>query len=213
MPIVFSSTAAIYGIPQTIPIPEDQPAAPVNPYGFTKHVIERMLTDTDRACGVRSVSLRYFNAAGADPAGEIGEAHDPETHLIPLVLAAAKNGTSVSIFGDDYDTPDGTCIRDYIHVSDIASAHVAALKYLINGNAGSTFNLANSRGFSVREVIASAERVSGRKIDARIAPRRPGDPAVLIGRTERARSLLKWEPQRSNLNTQIEDAWRWMMRS
>ena len=213
MPIVFSSTAAIYGIPQTIPIPEDQPAAPVNPYGFTKHVIERMLTDTDRACGVRSVSLRYFNAAGADPAGEIGEAHDPETHLIPLVLAAAKNGTSVSIFGDDYDTPDGTCIRDYIHVSDIASAHVAALKYLINGNAGSTFNLANSRGFSVREVIASAERVSGRKIDARIAPRRPGDPAVLIGRTERARSLLKWEPQRSNLNTQIEDAWRWMTRS
>lgn len=212
IPVVFSSTAAIYGNPQTIPIPEDHPAAPVNPYGFSKHAIERMLMDADHAYGLKSVSLRYFNAAGADSEGDIGEAHDPETHLIPLVLAAARDGTSIKIFGDDYDTPDGTCIRDYIHVSDIASAHVAALKYLLEGSPSGAFNLANSRGYSVKEVIASAERVIGKKINTTISPRRPGDPAILIGHTDRAKSLLKWEPQRSDLNVQIEDAWRWMVR-
>jgi UDP-glucose-4-epimerase GalE len=213
MPVVFSSTAAIYGIPVAIPISEDHPAAPVNTYGFTKHVIERMLGDADRAYGLKSVSLRYFNAAGADPDADIGEAHHPETHLIPLVLAAARGGTPVNIFGDDYETPDGTCVRDYIHVVDIASAHVAAARYLLEDGASDAFNLANSRGHSVKEVIATAERVTGRPIACEISPRRPGDPDILIGRADRARSVLKWEPQRSALETQMEDAWRWMMRS
>lgn len=212
MPIVFSSTAAVYGSPQTTPIHEEHPASPVNPYGFSKHVIERMLADADRAYGLRSASLRYFNAAGADPEGEIGEDHDPETHLIPLVLAAARDDAHVSIFGDDYDTADGTCIRDYVHVLDIASAHLAALTYLLEGNPTGAFNLANSRGYSVKEVIASAERITGKSISAKVAARRAGDPAVLIGLTDRARTLLKWQPQRSDISTQIEDAWRWMTR-
>lgn len=212
MPIVFSSTAAIYGIPQAIPIPEEHPASPVNPYGFSKCVIERMLADADSAYGLRSVSLRYFNAAGADPGREIGEKHDPETHLIPLVLAAARDDTPVSIFGDDYDTADGTCIRDYIHVVDIASAHVAALTYLLDGNATGVFNLANMRGYSVKEVISCAERVTGKKIRTQVSSRRSGDPAVLIGRTDRARTVLKWAPKRSDINIQIEDAWHWMKR-
>jgi UDP-glucose-4-epimerase GalE len=210
IPVVFSSTAAVYGNPQTTPIPEHHPAAPVNPYGFSKHVIERMLADADRAYGLKSICLRYFNAAGADPDGEIGEDHDPETHLIPLVLAAAQNASRVNIFGDDYDTADGTCVRDYIHVVDIASAHVAALEYLLQGNASCVLNLANARGHSVKEVIASAEQVTGRKIAVTVTPRRAGDPAILIGRTDRARSLLKWTPQRSDINVQIMDAWRWM---
>jgi UDP-glucose-4-epimerase GalE len=210
MPVVFSSTAAIYGIPQTVPIPEGHPAAPINPYGFSKYAVECMLVDAERAYGLKSVSLRYFNAAGADPEAHIGESHDPETHLIPLVLAAAKNGTTVNIYGDDYDTPDGTCIRDYIHVVDIASAHLAALEYLLAGHSSAAFNLANARGYSVREVIAAAEEVCGRPIKARVAPRRQGDPAVLIGTSVRARERLKWWPQRSDLKTQIADAWNWM---
>jgi UDP-glucose-4-epimerase GalE len=210
MPVVFSSTAAVYGNPQTTPIPEDHPIAPINPYGFSKYVIERMLADADRAYGLTSVSLRYFNAAGADPEGRIGEDHDPETHLIPLVLEAARNGTAVKIFGDDYQTPDGTCIRDYIHVMDLASAHIAALDYLLAGHATTVFNLANSRGYSVREVIATAQDVCGRPIKATVAPRRPGDPAILIGRSDRARTVLDWRPQRSELRTQIADAWNWM---
>ncbi len=210
MPVVFSSTAAVYGTPRAVPIPEDHPLAPINPYGFSKYVIEHMLADADRAYGLRSVSLRYFNAAGADPEGQIGEDHDPETHLIPLVLAAARERTAVNIFGDDYDTPDGTCIRDYIHVMDIASAHVAALDYLLNGGPTAAFNLANSRGYSVREVIATAEEVCGKPIKAIVTPRRPGDPAILIGKAERARLLLKWRPERSDLKIQIADAWNWM---
>ena len=210
MPVVFSSTAAVYGIPQTTPIPEDHSIAPINPYGFSKYIIERMLADGDQAYGLRSVSLRYFNAAGADPDGEIGEDHDPETHLIPLVLAAARDSTPVNIFGDDYATPDGTCIRDYIHVLDIASAHVAALEYLLAGNPTTALNLANSRGYSVREVIATAEKVCGNSIEAVIGPRRAGDPAVLIGQSERALTLLNWKPGRSELRTQVADAWKWM---
>jgi UDP-arabinose 4-epimerase len=213
IPVVFSSTCATYGVPNVIPIPEDHEQRPINPYGYSKLVVERLLADLDIAHQLRSVSLRYFNAAGADPDGEIGEAHDPEPHLIPLVLAAARDGTSIKVFGDDYDTADGTCIRDYIHVFDIADAHVRALKYLINGGRSCALNLANERGYSVREVIARAERVTGKPIRVEIAPRRPGDPAVLIGSSDRARDLLGWKPARSELAVQIQDAWNWMTKS
>lgn len=210
MPIVFSSTAAVYGTPQAIPIPEDHPVAPISPYGFSKSIVERMLSDAERAYGLKSVSLRYFNAAGADPDGELGEEHEPETHLIPLILRAARDGTDVKIFGDDYNTPDGTCIRDYIHVMDIASAHIAALEYLLDGKPAAIVNLANSRGYSVREVISTAEKICGKSIRSTAVRRRPGDPAILIGQSERARSLLRWQPVRSGLQTQVLDAWNWM---
>jgi len=210
IPVVFSSTCATYGAPETIPISEDHPQRPINPYGYSKLVVERMLADLDAARGLRSISLRYFNAAGADPDGEIGEAHDPETHLIPLVLTAAHDGKSVSVFGDDYDTTDGTCIRDYVHVLDIAEAHVLALEYLLCGEPSCSLNLANARGYSVKEVIATAERVSGRRIRVNITPRRVGDPAVLIGAFDRAQATLGWKPARSDLQIQIRDAWNWM---
>jgi UDP-arabinose 4-epimerase len=212
-PFVFSSTCAIYGMPQTIPIPEDHPQNPINPYGFTKLVIEHLLADLDRAHSLRSISLRYFNAAGADPEGEIGEAHDPETHLIPLVLAAARDAASVRVFGTDYETPDGTCIRDYIHIVDIADAHLRALDYLLKGGASCALNLANARGYSVKEVIAAAERVCGRPVRTEVAPRREGDPPILIGTAARAHELLGWQPARSALETQIADAWNWMMKN
>jgi len=169
-----------------------------------------MLVDLNVACGLPWIALRYFNAAGADPDGEIGEAHDPETHLIPLVLAAARAGTPVAIFGDDYDTRDGSCVRDYIHVSDIADAHVQALEYLLSGGNSCALNLANAYGYSVKEVVAAAEIVCERTIRSKIAARRPGDPPVLIGDASRAHALLGWKPTRSNLETQIADAWRWM---
>jgi UDP-glucose-4-epimerase GalE len=210
IPVVFSSTCATYGIPETIPISEDHPQRPINPYGFSKLVVERMLGDLDAARGLRSISLRYFNAAGADPDGEIGEAHDPETHLIPLVLAAARDGKPVNVFGGDYDTADGTCVRDYIHVLDIAEAHVRAVEYLLGGGASCSLNLSNARGYSVKEVIAAAERVSGRRIQVNIAPRRLGDPPVLVGAFARAQTRLGWEPARSDLQSQIGDAWNWM---
>jgi UDP-glucose-4-epimerase GalE len=212
MPIVFSSTAAVYGTPQSVPIAEDAAPAPINPYGFSKYTVERILADADRAYGLKSVALRYFNAAGADPDGEIGENHVPETHLIPLVLAAARDGTAVKIFGADYDTPDGTCVRDYIHVLDIASAHLAALDHLLAGNASCVCNLANARGYSVKEVIAAAERVCGMPVRTEVVGRRAGDPPVLIGQADRARALLGWTPHRSELTTQIADAWRWIAR-
>lgn len=212
LPFVFSSTCSTYGIPQTIPIPEDHPQNPVNPYGFSKMVVERMLADLDLARGLRSVALRYFNAAGADPDGEIGEMHNPETHLIPLVLAAARDETPVRVFGVDYDTPDGTCIRDYIHVVDIADAHLGALDYLLKGGTSCALNLANARGHSVKEVIAVAARVSGRPIRTELAPRREGDPPVLIGSAVRAQALLGWQPACSALETQIADAWNWTMK-
>ncbi len=169
-----------------------------------------MLADLGVACGLPWVALRYFNAAGADPDGEIGEAHTPETHLIPLVLTAARAGTPVRIFGDDYGTPDGTCVRDYVHVSDIADAHIQALEYLLNRGDSCALNLANARGYSVKEVIAAAETVCRRTIRSETAPRRPGDPPVLIGDASRAHALLGWKPTRSNLEMQIADAWRWM---
>jgi UDP-arabinose 4-epimerase len=210
IPVVFSSTCATYGVPRTTPIAEEHPQRPINPYGFSKLVVERILADLDVACGLRSISLRYFNAAGADPDGEIGEAHDPETHLIPLVLAAARDGKPVSVFGDDYDTSDGTCVRDYIHVLDIAEAHVLALEYLLRGGPSCSLNLANARGYSVKEVIATAESVTGRCIRVNRAPRRVGDPAVLIGDFRRAQTQLGWEPARLDLEIQIRDAWNWM---
>jgi UDP-glucose-4-epimerase GalE len=211
-PVVFSSSCATYGVPSRLPISEDHPQQPINPYGYSKLVVEQMLRDVDAAHGVRSVSLRYFNAAGADPEAEIGEAHEPETHLIPLVLAAARDGTAIKVFGNDYDTADGTCIRDYVHVLDIADAHVRALKYLIDGGATCAINLANERGYSVLEVVAAAERVTGKSIQVELVPRRLGDPAVLIGALQRARALLGWKPERSDLESQMRDAWRWMMR-
>lgn len=210
MPLVFSSTCSTYGLPETIPISEDHPQHPINPYGFSKLVVERMLADLDRAHGLRSVSLRYFNATGADPEGEIGEMHDPETHLVPLVLTAARDDTAVTVFGDDYDTPDGTCIRDYIHVADLADAHVRALKYLLAGGVTCALNLANARGYSVMEVIETARRICGRPIRVELAPRRAGDPPILIGSADRARKILGWTPARSALDAQIADAWNWM---
>ena len=210
IPVVFSSTCSTYGVPEIIPIPENHPQFPINPYGFSKLVVERMLADLDATHGLRSISLRYFNATGADPDREIGEAHNPETHLIPRVLAAARDGNPVHIFGNDYDTADGTCVRDYIHVVDIADAHVRALDYLTRGGTSCALNLANARGYSVKEVVATAERVCGKLIRVEAAPRRTGDASVLIGAAERARTLLGWKPASSELETQIADTWNWM---
>jgi UDP-glucose-4-epimerase GalE len=213
IPLVFSSTCATYGVPDSIPIPEEHPQRPISPYGFSKLIVERMLMDASQAYDLRSVSLRYFNAAGADPDGEIGEAHDPETHLIPLVLAAARDGTAITVFGDDYDTQDGTCVRDYIHVADLANAHVKALKYLLAGGKTCAINLANSCGSSVFEVIETAQHVCGKPIRVVRAPRRQGDPAALIGSADKARALLDWVPKSSALDVQIADAWKWMLKA
>ncbi len=213
IPVVFSSTCATYGVPEQIPIPDDHPQRPINPYGFSKLAVEQMLVDVDQVHDLRSISLRYFNAAGADPNGDIGEAHDPEPHLIPRVLACARDGTLVTVFGDDYETPDGTCIRDYIHVTDIADAHVRALNYLLSGGPSCALNLANAQGHSVRQVIDTAQNVCGKPIRIERAPRRPGDPPVLVGSAERARVLLGWVPARSALERQIADAWHWIQKS
>jgi UDP-glucose-4-epimerase GalE len=210
LPFIFSSSCATYGIPERVPISEDQPQRPVSPYGQSKLFVERMLADLSRSHRLPWMALRYFNAAGADPEGEIGETHDPETHLIPLVLAAARDRTPVSVFGTDYDTPDGTCVRDYVHVNDIADAHIRALDHLLSHGESGAINLANARGYSVREVIAAAERICGRAIASVAAPRRAGDPPVLVGSAERARALLGWQPVRSDLDALIADAGRWM---
>jgi UDP-arabinose 4-epimerase len=210
---IFSSTCATYGVPQQVPIREDHPQNPINPYGATKWMIERILADFDQAHGLRSIALRYFNAAGADPEGQIGEAHDPETHLIPLVLDAAMGTRSaIQVFGDDYDTPDGTCIRDYIHVTDLANAHVLALKALEQGAESNRYNLGNGQGYSVKEVIAVAEAVTGKSIAVQIGPRRAGDPARLVGDATRAVSELGWQPRFHQLPQIIETAWRWCTR-
>ena len=207
---IFSSTCATYGIPETVPISEDHPQRPINPYGASKLMIERMLQDFDVAHGLRSISLRYFNAAGADPDGEIGEAHDPETHLIPLVLdAAAGKRSAITIFGDDYETPDGTCIRDYIHVADLADAHVLALKALEDGAKTTSYNLGNGHGFSVKEVIETAVRVSRKTVPVEIGQRRPGDPTKLVGDSTRIRSELAWNPRFAELQLMIASAWHW----
>lgn len=210
--LVFSSTAAIYGEPETIPIPESAPEEPVNVYGATKRACERMMQDFDTAHAIRSVRLRYFNAAGADPAAETGEWHNPETHLIPLVLdAALGRRPAISIFGSDYPTPDGTALRDYIHVVDLAEAHLAALRNLLAGGASAAVNLGTGAGTSVREIIRVAEQVTGRTIPVLEAPRRHGDPPTLIADPSQARELLKWRAERA-LAQMVEDAWRWHLR-
>lgn len=207
---VFSSTCATYGEPTQIPIPEHHPQQPINPYGMSKLMIEQILHDFDHAHGLRAMCLRYFNAAGADPAGEIGEAHDPETHLIPLVLdAALGRRPAITVFGDDYATPDGTCIRDYIHVTDLAAAHVLALQALEQGAASTAYNLGNGQGFSVREVIDCARQVTGRAIPVETGPRRAGDPPRLVGDAERIRSELNWQPQYADLKAIVQTAWQW----
>ena len=211
--IVFSSTCATYGEPEQIPITEDHPQSPINPYGASKWMIERMLSDFDTAHGTKSAALRYFNAAGADPDAEIGEDHDPETHLIPLVLdVALGRRKEISIFGDDYDTPDGTCIRDYIHVTDLAEAHLRALDHLEKEGESLRLNLGNGQGYSVREVIEVAQRVTGRSIRARVTQRRPGDPPRLVGDASRARETLGWKPDYPALETIVKHAWAWQQK-
>ena len=207
---VFSSTCATYGMPETIPIPENHPQNPINPYGATKLMVEQILKDFEAAYGLKSVSFRYFNAAGADPTGLIGEDHHPETHLIPLILLAALGKRdSISIFGTDYPTRDGTCIRDYIHVTDLAQAHVLGLEYLLQGGETEIFNLGNGNGFSVREMIATAQAVTGREIPVALGDRRPGDPPSLVGSSEKARKSLGWHPQYSDLSQIVSHAWQW----
>ena len=207
---VFSSTCATYGNPQSIPITEDHPQQPINPYGAGKLAIERVLKDYDPAYGLKSVIFRYFNAAGADPDGLFGEDHNPETHLIPLILqAAAGKRASISVFGTDYDTPDGTCIRDYIHVTDLAQAHVLGLEYLLEHQTSQIFNLGNGNGFSVKEVVDTARQVTGKEIAIEECPRRVGDPAVLIGSSTKARQMLGWEPKYADLNAIVKHAWNW----
>ena len=207
--IVFSSTTAVYGAPDHIPISENETLRPINPYGFTKLVIERALDDYARAYGFGFAALRYFNAAGAAPEGDLGEDHSPETHLIPLVLQTALGlRAEITIFGDDYPTPDGTCVRDYIHVDDLGAAHVLALDHLRPGQ-GLKLNLGTGRGYSVREVIESCRRVTGLPIPERIGERRPGDPPCLVADARRAQDILGWRPRYLELDDVIETAWRW----
>jgi UDP-arabinose 4-epimerase len=211
--IVFSSTCATYGLPETMPIREDTPQRPVNPYGETKLMIERALYWHGVAHGLRHIALRYFNAAGADPDGEIGEAHDPETHLIPLILdAATGRRAQIDVFGTDYPTPDGTAIRDYIHVQDLAEAHVLALRYLENGGESTALNLGTGEGHSVRDTIATARRVTGCAIPSRDTTRRAGDPPVLVADATRARQVLGWTPALASLDGIIATAWAWHQR-
>jgi UDP-glucose 4-epimerase len=210
---IFSSTAATFGEPQYTPIDERHPQQPINPYGRSKRMIEQVLADYDAAYGLKSVCLRYFNAAGADPEGQLGERHEPETHLIPLVLQAASGRRPhISVFGRDYDTPDGTCIRDYVHIADLCEAHWLALQSLMNGGPSQAYNLGNGNGFSVQEVIDTAEAVTGRKIAVVHAPRREGDPARLVADATLARKQLGWQPQYADLATIIEHAWKWETR-
>jgi UDP-glucose 4-epimerase len=207
---IFSSTAAVYGEPREIPIREDHPCSPTNPYGATKIAVERMLKDCDAAHGIKSVALRYFNAAGADASANLGERHEPETHLIPSILkVAAGEQRQVKIFGDDYPTPDGTCLRDYIHVNDLARAHLLALEALFEGKQSTVYNLGNSRGYSVLEVIQTARRVTGHGIPAVVAEPRTGDPAALVASSEKIRSELGWQPAYEDLETIVATAWNW----
>jgi UDP-glucose-4-epimerase GalE len=217
--IVFSSSCAVYGIPEQIPITEEQLKCPVNPYGWTKLFAEQILHDAAHAHGLRSISLRYFNAAGLDPKGVLGERHDPETHIIPLVLKEAlrvqhggnPDDTTLHVFGNDYNTPDGTCIRDYIHVQDLCDAHTAAMHLLLEEkvNGAEAFNLGNGKGFSVRQVIDACTRVTGIDIRYKIAERRPGDPARLVGSAEKAKKVLRWQPQFTELDAIIRTTWKW----
>jgi UDP-glucose-4-epimerase GalE len=207
--VIFSSSCATYGTPERLPITENTPQSPVNPYGESKLVIERALHWYSRAHPLTYAALRYFNAAGADPDGKIGEDHTPETHLIPLVFDAVLGGKPIEIYGDDYPTPDGTCVRDYIHVSDLADAHVRALQYLLQGEKSAAMNLGTGTGYSVREVIHAVQKVTGRDVPHRIAARRPGDPAVLIASPQLAEELLGWRPKNSAIENIVSSAWSW----
>ncbi|MCM3588235.1 UDP-glucose 4-epimerase GalE [Mesobacillus maritimus] len=208
--IVFSSTAATYGEQEVMPITEDMPTIPTNAYGETKLTMEKMMKWCDHAYGIKFVSLRYFNVAGARSTGEIGEDHHPETHLIPVVLQVALGQReSISVFGNDYDTPDGTCIRDYIHVEDLIDAHLLALTYLQNGGESNVFNLGSNQGFSVKEIIETAREVTGHSIPAIVADRRAGDPSSLIASSAKAKEVLGWEPKRNDIQQIIRDAWNW----
>lgn len=208
--MIFSSSAAVFGEPEVVPIPENHPKNPTNPYGRSKLMLEEILREFERAYGLRSISLRYFNASGADPSGEIGEDHTPEHHLIPLVLQAALGQRDhVKVFGADWPTPDGTCVRDYVHVTDLAQAHLLALDALRNGYGTAEYNLGNGSGYSVLQVIEMARQVTGRDVKSENAPRRPGDPAVLVASSAKITDELGWRPQFPELRTIIETAWKW----
>jgi len=205
--LVFSSTAAVYGKPKVVPIPEDLPFDPVNPYGESKVLVEKMLRWMDRCTGLRSIALRYFNACGADPETGLGEEHEPETHLIPLLIRAVVSGTPMTIFGNDYATPDGTCIRDYIHVADLAEAHLAAIEKLLAGGTSDVFNVGTGAGQSVKEVMQAVERVTGRKVPHEIGPRREGDPAVLVANSDKLKRTLGWKPKFTEIKDIVGTAW------
>ena len=208
--IVFSSTAATYGEPEVVPITEEMPTLPTNTYGETKLAMEKMMKWCEKAYGIQFVSLRYFNVAGARSTGEIGEDHDPETHLIPVVLETALGKReAITIFGEDYDTKDGTCIRDYIHVEDLIAAHLLALKYLQDGGTSNVFNLGSSKGFSVKEIVETARAVTGKEITVKMGERRAGDPSTLIASSDKAKSVLGWNPTKTSIHRIIEDAWNW----
>ncbi|HEY3454370.1 MAG TPA: UDP-glucose 4-epimerase GalE [Bryobacteraceae bacterium] len=205
--LVFSSTAAAYGIPAKVPILEDEPYAPINPYGESKVMVEKILEWLDRYREFRSIRLRYFNACGAEPQSGLGERHDPETHLIPLMLRAIQTGKPVTLFGDDYPTPDGTCIRDYIHVSDLAQAHIVAIEHLLRGGKSDVFNVGTGAGQSVKQVLAAVEKVTGQKVPHTIGPRREGDPPSLVADSRKLQNVLGWRPERANLEQIVADAW------
>jgi UDP-arabinose 4-epimerase len=208
--MLFSSTCASYGLPNYTPIDEEHPQCPINPYGWSKLIVEKMLADCGRAHGIRSVPLRYFNAAGADPAGEIGERHEPETHVIPLAIRGVlENNYTFTILGDDFDTRDGTAVRDYVHVADLADAHCKALGYLRAGGESAAFNLGTGVGTTVAEVVAAVERIAGRELPRKVGPRRPGDPPALVASAGKARSVLDWIPIHSDIDTIVSTAWRW----
>jgi UDP-arabinose 4-epimerase len=208
--LIFSSTAATYGVPYQTPMPEDHPQLPINPYGWSKLVVERMMADYAKAYDLRYAALRYFNAAGADADGEVGERHEPETHVIPLAARGAlRDDYEFTIFGDDFDTRDGTCVRDYVHVSDLGRAHAAAADYLLGGGAAMPFNLGTGQGTTVKEIADAIEKVSGRPLPRRIGPRRAGDPAVLVASNARAKAILGWEPRQSSIDEIVQSAWAW----
>lgn len=208
--IVFSSTAAVYGIPKTVPILESAPKCPINPYGQSKLMMETIMTWADKAYGITFVALRYFNVAGAKPDGSIGEDHEPETHLLPIILQTAQGvREQVMIFGDDYDTPDGTNVRDYVHPIDLADAHILAMAYLRQGKPSQVFNLGSQTGFSNRQLLEAARRVTGQAIPAKKAARRPGDPDTLIASSEKARKVLNWKPSYDDIDKIIASAWAW----
>ncbi len=211
--LVFSSTAAAYGIPKRVPIAEDETIAPINPYGESKVMVETILEWLDRYREFRSIRLRYFNACGAEPAAGLGERHDPETHLIPLILKAVQTDRPVTLFGDDYPTPDGTCIRDYIHVSDLAEAHIYAVERLLNGGASDVFNVGTGLGHSVKEVLAAVEKVTGRQVPFTMGPRREGDPPSLVADSTKLQETLGWKPTRASLEQIVSDAWQFARQS